>query len=208
MTQMKATTATTLKGRFRKFLPVIIDVETGGFNPATDALLEIAAVCIGMDEQGVIYPDITHHYHIQPFSGANIEKSALEFTGIDPYHPFRFSVTEQKGLQELFNVIRAQVKIHECQRAILVGHNAHFDLSFVYAASTRAKIKRNPFHPFSVLDTVSLSALALGETVLARALKAANLEYNPKEAHSALYDAQRTAALFCHIINQQKKSLY
>lgn len=42
--------------RFRGFLPVVIDVECGGFNSATDALLEIAAVTIGMDEQGLLYP--------------------------------------------------------------------------------------------------------------------------------------------------------
>ena len=199
------TTSSTLpqiKDRFRKFLPVIIDVETGGFNPATDALLEIAAVTVTMDHQGLLHPNAVMHYHVMPFHGANMEKSALDFTGIDPFHPFRLAVSEQEALEQLFKGIRSEIKDAECQRAILVGHNAHFDLSFVNAASERCDIKRNPFHRFSVLDTVSLSALAFGETVLARALKAAKLGYSATEAHSALYDAESTAKLFCMIMNQ------
>jgi len=191
-----------IKDRFRKFFPVIIDVETGGFNPLTDALLEIAAVTLTMDEQGLLHPNTPMHHHIIPFSGANLEKSALEFTGIDPYHPFRYAVSETEALKQIFKPIHTEMKQVECQRAILVGHNAHFDLSFVNAACERCHIKRNPFHRFSVLDTVSLSALALGETVLARALKAAKLGYNAEEAHSALYDAKSTAKLFCTIVNR------
>jgi ribonuclease T len=42
--------------RFRGFLPVVVDVETGGFNSRTDALLEIAAVLIDMDDDGQLYP--------------------------------------------------------------------------------------------------------------------------------------------------------
>ncbi len=196
-----------IKDRFRKFLPVIIDVETGGFNPDTDALLEIAAVTVTLDDQGLLHPNPAMHYHIIPFRGANMEKSALEFTGIDPYHPFRFAVSEKEALTQLFKHIRSAMKEVHCQRAILVGHNAHFELSFVNAASERCRIKRNPFHRFSVLDTVSLGALALGETVLARALKAAKLGYNATEAHSALYDAESTAKLFCTIVNKWEKQI-
>ena len=190
-----------IKDRFRKFFPVIVDVETGGFNSATDALLEVAAVTLQLDEQGFLHPNPALHYHIEPFSGSNIEQSALEFTGIDPYHPFRMAVSEHKALQNLFQQIHIQMKATLCQRAILVGHNAHFDLSFIQAASERCDAKPNPFHRFSVLDTVSLSALVYGETVLARALRAAGLGYNSTEAHSALYDAESTAKLFCAIAN-------
>ena len=38
--------------RFRGFLPVVVDVETGGLNPQTDALLEIAAVVIEINQGG------------------------------------------------------------------------------------------------------------------------------------------------------------
>ncbi len=187
--------------RFRGFLPVVVDVETAGFNAQTDALLEIAAVTLRMDDAGLIHPDETHACHVQPFAGANLEPSALAFTGIDPYHPFRLAKTEDDALQTVFNAVRKAIKEHGCTRAILVGHNPFFDLGFVNAAVARTKIKRNPFHPFSTFDTATLGGLAYGQTVLARAVQAAGLAWNSDEAHSAIYDAQKTAQLFCAVVN-------
>lgn len=194
-----------MAGRFQGYLPVVIDVETGGFNASTDALLEIAAVTLRMDEDGMIHPLATHACHVLPFPGANLDPDSLAFTGIDPYHPFREAVDETDALKSVFEPIRRDVKRTGCKRAILVGHNAAFDLSFVNAAVARTGIKRNPFHPFSTFDTVSLSALAYGQTVLARALEAAGLEWNSARAHSAIYDAERTAELFCRIVNRWKE---
>lgn len=190
--------------RFRGFLPVVIDVETGGFNAQTDALLEIAAVIIAMDEDGFVYPGKSVHQHVMPFEGANIEKSALEFTGIDPYHPFRKAVNESAALGEIFKPVRHAIKENGCTRAILVGHNAFFDHDFLKAAVNRAGIKRNPFHPFSCFDTATLAGLAVGQTVLAKACEAANIDFDQREAHSALYDTEKTAELFCYIVNRWK----
>ncbi len=187
--------------RFRGYLPVVVDVETGGFNPHTDALLEIAAVMIECDDQGSWRPGRTHSCHVEPFKGANIEPAALEFTGIDPGHPLRFAVTEREALDRIFKPVRNAVKAKRCTRAILTGHNAAFDLAFVNAAAERAGVKRNPFHPFSTLDTVSLAALAFGQTVLARAVEASGRIWDDNDAHSAVYDAQQTAALFCRVLN-------
>jgi ribonuclease T len=188
--------------RFRGFLPVVVDVETAGFDAARDALLEIAAVTLRADAQGRLEPAETAHAHITPVPGANLDPRALAFTGIDPYHPFRMAQPERQGLEGVFGTVRRAVKASGCRRAILVGHNAAFDLGFVNAAVTRAGIKRNPFHPFSTLDTVSLSALAFGHTVLARAVQLAGLVWDEREAHSAIYDAERTAQLFCVIVNR------
>ena len=188
--------------RFRGFLPIVIDVETGGFNPKRDALLEIAAVLLDMDDQGVISRKETISCHIEPFPGANLDIESLEFTGIDPYHPFRMAKPELDALEHIFKPVRRAVKDCGCSRAVLVGHNAAFDLAFVNAAVHRTKIKRNPFHPFSTFDTVSLAALAFGQTVLARAVKAAGIDWNSEKAHSAVYDTEKTADLFCTIINQ------
>lgn len=188
--------------RFRGFLPVVVDVETGGFNARTDALLELAAVMLRFDEEGRLEPYQTISTHVVPFDGANIEEKSLEINGIDPWHPLRAARTEQEALNYVFKPIREAIKEENCSRAILVGHNAFFDLSFLNAAVERAGIKRNPFHPFSNFDTVSLSGLALGQTVLARAVKAAGLSWNTDEAHSAVYDTRKTAELFCHIINR------
>ena len=188
--------------RFRGYLPVVVDVETGGFDAQRDALLEIAAVLLHMDDDGRLRPGVTLSRHLQPFEGANLEPKALEFNGIDPYHPFREALPEREALREIFAPIRQAVKQSGCKRAILVGHNAFFDLGFVNAAVARSGIKRNPFHPFSTFDTVSLAALAFGETVLARAVQSAGLAWDSSEAHSAVYDTERTAALFCDVLNR------
>mgnify|MGYP000566086690 FL=1 len=188
--------------RFRGFLPVVIDVETAGFNSQTDALLEIAAVIIGMKTDGSLYMKETIHCNVEPFRGANLEQSALDFTGIDPKSPFRNALTEIMALDKIFTPIRKAVKETGCTRAILVGHNAHFDHSFVFAAAERTGIKRNPFHQFSSFDTTTLSALAFGQTVLAKSCGLAGIEFDGKEAHSAKYDTEKTAELFCRIINK------
>jgi ribonuclease T len=188
--------------RFRGYLPVVVDVETGGFDSSKDALLEIAATTIAMDRQGMLYPAETHAYHLIPFEGANIDPKALEFNGIDPAHPFRDALPEKEALCLLFTPIRKAVKASGCKRAILVGHNAFFDLGFLNAAVERTGIKRNPFHPFSTFDTVTLAGVAYGQTVLAKAAKAAGLDWDSSEAHSAIYDTEQTAKLFCGIINR------
>ena len=187
--------------RFRGFLPVVVDVETGGFNPQTDALLEIAAVLLTMDDEGCLHRDRTLAHHVIPFPGANLDADALAFNGIDPYHPFRNAVTEAEALKSIFKAVSRAIKENQCSRAILVGHNAFFDLGFLNAAVKRNDIKRNPFHPFSSFDTATLAGVSFGQTVLARAVQAAGIEWNSSEAHSAIYDAERTADLFCKIVN-------
>lgn len=188
--------------RFRGYLPVVVDVETAGFNPRTDALLEVAAVLVERDEEGRWRIGDIHSCHVQPFEGAHLDPASLEFNGIiDPHHPLRFALPEREALRRIFAPVRAAVKAEGCTRALLVGHNAAFDLSFVNAAAERAGVKRNPFHPFSTLDTVTLGALAVGQTVLARAVEAIGLEWDRRNAHSASYDAERTAALFCRVLN-------
>lgn len=191
-----------MAGRFRGFLPVVVDVETGGFNSSTDALLEIAAVTVRMVDNGDLVCDETHSYHVKPFEGANIEPASLEVNGIDPHHPLRPALPEAEVLNRIFREVRRALKDNGCTRAVLVGHNAHFDLGFLNAAVARAGIKRNPFHPFSVFDTATLGGVALGQTVLRRAAEAADLPWDNSAAHSARYDTEQTAKLFCSIVNR------
>ncbi|CEO38622.1 ribonuclease T [Photobacterium kishitanii] len=196
----------TLKSRFRGYFPVVIDVETAGFNSKTDALLEICAVTLQMDEDGWLKPATTIHFHVAPFEGAILHKEALEFNGIrDPFSPLRGAVSEEVALKEIYKQIRKEQKNTDCTRAIMVAHNATFDHSFVMAASERAKLKRNPFHPFATFDTAALSGLAFGQTVLAKACQTAEIPFDNREAHSALYDTERTAELFCKIVNKWKQ---
>jgi len=191
-----------LSRRFRGLLPVVVDVETSGLNPATDALLEIAVVALGMDAAGKLTREKTLAYHVEPFPGANLDKNALEITGIDPTQPLRFAIPESQVLERIFAFVRAELVAKGCYRAVLVGHNAWFDLSFILAAAKRSGITHMPFHSFTTFDTASLSAVALGETVLARAARRARIPFDVQQAHSAIYDSERTAELFCHIVNQ------
>ena len=191
--------------RFRGFLPVVVDVETAGFNADTDALLEIACIPIVYDAEGKFVPGEAHHAHINPFEGANLDRRSLDFIGIDPFNPMRVAMAEDEksALKRMFKAINEVRKQQGCTHAVLVGHNAHFDLGFVKAAIARTGTKnQSPFHSFSVFDTVTLSAVMFGQTVLAKSCIQAGIEFDGKEAHSALYDTQKTAELFCFILNK------
>ncbi|TFH73840.1 ribonuclease T [Gammaproteobacteria bacterium LSUCC0112] len=191
-----------MSARFRGYLPVVVDIECGGFNAKTDAILEISAVILGMSEKSILQVEQTYFHRVIPFEGSNIEEAALKFTGIDPWHPLRIARSEKDVFNDLFKAIRTSMKSNGCKRAILVAHNAHFDHGFINAAAARHDLKRNPFHPFSSFDTATLSGLAYGQTVLARACEAAGISFDNKEAHSAKYDAEKTAQLFCKIVNR------
>jgi ribonuclease T len=200
----------TMANRFRGFLPIVVDLETAGLNPTTDAILEIAAITLDLTEEGVIIPKDRYFYHVLPFKGANINPASLKFLEISDIsmldHPFRFALPEEQVLTELFKIIRAKAKQDGCGRAVLVGHNPMFDLEFIKSAVDRHQLK-SPFHGFTTFDTACLSAVALGETVLAKAALKAGITFDTKEAHSALYDAEKTAELFCKIVNQACWSL-
>lgn len=195
---------TAISERFRHYLPVVVDVETAGFNAQTDALLEIACQPILLDDHGMFYLGEATNAHIEPFEGANLEPRALQFTGINPHSPMRKAIAEDEkaAMRRVFKHLKNVRQASGCTKCILVGHNAHFDLGFLNAVVERTHTKnQNPFHPFSVFDTVTLSALAFGQTVLARACQAAGIAFSGSEAHSALYDTQKTAELFCYILN-------
>ncbi|GLR70376.1 ribonuclease T [Agaribacter marinus] len=189
-----------IKDRFRGYFPVIIDLETAGFNANTDAILEIAAITLGIKDNCFVI-DECFHEHVMPFDGANIERAAIEFNGIDPFCALRGAKAEDEVFKSLCKFIRKAQKKSDCQRSVIVAHNAAFDQSFVNAAIERHDIKRTPFHPFVSFDTTSLAAMSLGQTVLVRACEAAGIKFDQNEAHSALYDTQKTAELFCHMIN-------
>ncbi len=196
---------TTLASRFRGFLPVVIDVETGGFDAGENALLEIAAVLLDMDDQGELRILDTVSAEVIPHPDTRIDQASLDFTGIDPADPNRRALAEKEALSHIFRIIRHHVREQDCTRAVVVAHNAHFDLGFLNAAVSRSDIKRNPFHPFSCFDTATLAGLAYGQTVLSRACEAAGIPFSNRSAHSAAYDAERTAELFCAIVNRWKQ---
>lgn len=195
--------------RFRSFLPVIVDIETAGFDAKLDAMLEIAFVLVNYNDEDKMVVTDSFHYHTKPFPGANLDQSALEFNKIDPHHPFRFAVTEHEALVDAFQKITDYIKVTKCSRAVLVGHNPSFDLGFLQAAVKRTKLfKQNPFHKFTTLDSATMGALLCQQTVLARAVKTAKIKFDQNQAHSALYDATKTAEFFCACINNCDQHLF
>ena len=189
-----------IKRRFRGFLPVIVDVETAGIDPQKNALLEMCVVLLTMREDGLFTPKEHHFEHILPFKEAELDPKSLAFNGIDPYQPLRFALDEKEALQRLFAPIHQALRESQCSRAVLVGHNAWFDLLFVKEAIKRTGLK-SPFHAFTCFDTATLAGFVYGQTVLAKAVKAAGLDFDANEAHSAIYDAKKTAELFCIMMN-------
>ncbi len=188
--------------RFRGFLPVVIDLETGGFDAEKHALLELAAVIIDIDENGKLYKKHTIHSHIKPFDGAKIDPEALKVNGIQPNHPLRIAKDEKQALEELFAAVKKHVKEANCTRAIMVAHNTMFDMTFLQAAIARCELKGSPFHSFSNFDTVTLGGVMTGQTVLARIAEACGFIYDTKQAHGAKYDAELTADIFCQLVNR------
>ncbi|MDR0805922.1 MAG: ribonuclease T [Enterobacteriaceae bacterium] len=199
------TTQNSLSERFRGFYPVVIDVETAGFDAKTNALLEIAAFTLKMTDQGWLVRDQSLHFHVNPFEGSILSPEALAFNGIDPTNPLRGAVSEYEALHSIFKMVRKGIKDQNCNRAIVVAHNANFDHSFLMAAAERTGLKRNPFHPFATFDTAALSGLVLGQTVLAKACITAGIPFDSAQAHGALYDTERTTELFCELVNRWKK---
>jgi ribonuclease T len=194
-----------LNKRFRGYLPVVIDIETSGFNPKKHALLELAAIIVEYNNNFELHITERHSTHIIPFKNAELDEAALKFNGIDPYHPFRMALEEKAALDLIFKPVKEAIKRNNCSRAILVGHNPAFDIAFLNAAIHRTQIKRSPFHPFSTFDTATLGGLVYQQTVLAKIAEAAGLSWDNNKAHSALYDAQVTAELFCKMVNQWRQ---
>jgi len=191
-----------IKSRFDGFLPVVIDVETTGVDMTKHGLLEVALVTVDFDDRGQLVPVSKDFWHIEPFEGAEIDPKAMAVNQIDHNHPFRFAKPEHIVLTEFFNAIEQAVKQTGCRRAVLVGHNAHFDLNFILTAAKRCKITKTPLHSFTCIDTATLGAIFYGKTVLAKALKSAKIAFDKNQAHSAVYDTEKTAELFCKIINK------
>lgn len=191
----------TIKDRFRGFLPVVVDVETSGIDPYKNALIEMCIVTLELNEFYKFVPKKTYFETILPFDDAVLDPVSLEFAKTpDPFYPLRFAVNEKIALKRLFNPISEDLKRYQCNRAVLVGHNAWFDLLFIKEACKRCDIKM-PFHPFTCFDTATLAGFMYGQTVLSKAMEEAKIEFDTKEAHSSIYDAEKTAELFCKIIN-------
>ncbi len=191
--------------RFRGFLPIVVDVETSGFDPERHGVLEIAALTLRFDD-GELVINTRQRWAVRPFAQSVIDPSSLRVNGINLNDPKRAAISEDEAMKQLFKMVRQGIKLHGCHRGVLVAHNAAFDAAFLRQAAKRTKAKWDPLHPFTTIDTAALAAVAYGHTVLGEACSRAHIEYNKDDAHDALYDAERCALLFCAIVNGWAKA--
>lgn len=187
---------------FGKYTPIVIDCETSGCDPQKHALLEVAYVTLKLHDKRLV-PDKSETFHVLPFEGADFDPQSMEIHKIDPTHPFRFAISEKEALSKLNEVLKPYIKEHKGNRALLIGHNAWFDLAFLNESYERTKVK-SLLHKFTSCDTATLAGFYFNETVLAKALMRAKISYDPQQAHGALYDAQKTAELYCYLVNKNK----
>ena len=91
--------------RFRGYLPVVIDFETGGFDPVANPILEMAAVEVRFENQRLT-PGERWASAVHPFPGGVLEPAALKVTGIDPADPDRTALNEAEALRQMFAAVR------------------------------------------------------------------------------------------------------
>ena len=186
--------------RFRGFLPVVVDLETGGLDPNKNPILELACSFLNYEKEKLV-PHKSFSWDIKPQPNLEIDPSSQLLTGIDPLSDIENRTDEKAAIKSFFKEVRRETKMNECTRAVLVAHNSVLDNSFLNAAIQRHRIKRSPFHPFTTFDTATLGGVAFGHTVLREACQRADIAYDEQSAHCASYDCEVTAFLFCKIVN-------
>ena len=192
--------------RFGGLLPIVVDMETSGINPDSNAILELASIVLYLNDKLDLQCGNFFSCHVRPFPSSKIDPSSMYINTIEIENPFRLALSEEEAINRLFRFVYMNLRNFGCRKAVLVGHNANFDLAFLESARKRYKID-SPFHTFTVIDTATIGAVFYGKTVLANVVNASNMRFNPKLAHSAIYDAKITTDLFCSVTNSQERYL-
>ena len=164
---------------------VVFDIETTGFSPVKNKIIEIGAVRV---ENGVITDRMD------------------EF--VDPEVPIPFEIERLTGINDAM-VMGAETIgpvlgrfLEFCRGAVLVAHNASFDVGFI---SHNASVLGYEFHP-TVMDTVALARVLLpnlNRYKLDTVAKALNVSL--ENHHRAVDDAEATAGIFLKFVEMLKK---
>lgn len=164
---------------------VVFDIETTGFSPLNNRIIEIGAVRV---ENGII---------TDKFSSF-----------VNPDVPIPFRIEQLTGIND--NMVLSAPKIDKvlpeflvfCKGAALVAHNASFDISFI---ARNTELLGIPFEP-TVLDTVTLARLLLPKLnrykldTVAKALGVSLANH-----HRAVDDAGATAEIFVTFLKMLKE---
>lgn len=164
---------------------VVFDIETTGFSPLNNKIIEIGAVKV---EHGVI---------TEKFS-----------TFVNPEVPIPFRIEQLTSIND--SMVLPAPKIDQvlpeflefCRGAALVAHNASFDISFI---AHNAEVLGLEFNP-TVLDTVTLARVLLPQLnryKLDTVAKALNISL--ENHHRAVDDAGATAEIFAAFLKMLKE---
>lgn len=161
---------------------VVFDVETTGLSAVYDTIIELAAVKV---------------------RGGELKETFERFA--NPHHPLSSTTTELTGITD--DMVKDAPEVAEVMRdfvefigdAVLVAHNASFDMGFFYEACKKANIKVNPY---PVIDTLELARFLYPELRNHRLnTLAKKFDIELTQHHRAIYDTEATA----HLLNQLLK---
>ena len=173
------------KGQDLEGTYVVFDIETTGFSAVTDRIIEIGAVKV---EDGKI---------TDKFS-----------TFVNPKRPIPFRITELTGITDEMVINSPDIEtilpqfIEFIGDAVLVAHNASFDVGFIEQNCKRQKIEAD----FTYVDTVALARVllpALNRFKLDTVAKALNISL--ENHHRAVDDAGCTAEIFVKFVQMLKE---
>ncbi|MEY8337181.1 PolC-type DNA polymerase III [Lachnospiraceae bacterium 62-35] len=172
------------KGQSLDDIYVVFDLETTGLSPEKNRIIEIGGVKV---EKGritdrfstFVNPDVPIPYEIEKLTGIN-DNMVLSAPMIE------------QALPEFLDF---------CKDAVLVGHNASFDVGFIAYNCRRQGISFSP----TVVDTVALAQMLLPGLnrykldMVAKALGISLLNH-----HRAVDDAKATAEIFLKFVEKLK----
>ena len=173
------------KGQTLEDAFVVFDIETTGFSPVKNKIIEIGAVKI---EKG----EITDHFSVF----------------VNPKVPIPYEITKLTGIQDSMVLDAESIEevlpkfLDFCQGAVLVAHNANFDMSFILE-----NCKRQGFSTeYTYVDTLGLARVLLpaqGKHTLDAVCK--TLKISLENHHRAVDDAKATAEIFLRFIAMLKE---
>lgn len=169
-----------------KSVIVCVDTETTGLDPTRHAIIEIAASIVVQGEVAAEWSTL-----VFPRVGCDVDPDAMTVNGID-LNNFTIGLSADYAISEFLRV---------CQqfegRFIWLGHNAWFDLRFVYHAALFGGFNLSRLH--GMIDTKAL-ALPLVESGIIPDTHFGTLRtwagLPGKTAHRALADVRDTLTIY------------
>ncbi|MCI8738164.1 MAG: PolC-type DNA polymerase III [Lachnospiraceae bacterium] len=164
------------KGQFLSDETVVFDIETTGFSPVNDRIIEIGAVKVREGK-------ITERFSAFVNPGKPIPFRIEQLTGINDA-----MVLDAPGIEEVLPRF-----LDFCGDAVLAAHNAGFDMSFIKENVRRAGILKE----FTYLDTMGIARLLLpGQAKHTLDAVAKTLHISLENHHRAVDDAECTAEMY------------